>query len=265
MSYLSTNLKFLRVRLKNSQEEMAATLGMTRTKIASYEAGNSKNLPIDDLVSISNSFKISIDTLIKVDLKKVGELKLRELESGNDMYVSGTKLRVLATTVDANNNDNIEVVPIKAKAGYLAGFNDPEFIETLQTFQLPVLSNNRKYRMFQIEGDSMLPIANKSFIVAEYIDDWKQLKDGEACIVLTKNDGIAFKIVYNKLKTENCFLMHSLNPEFDDYKVHASEILEIWNFVSYFSRDLPKQNVNVSRLSELVDELKVEVQRLESN
>ena len=41
--------------------------------------------------------------------------------------------------VDSKNRDNIELVPVKAKAGYTAGYNDPEFISSLPTFQLPFL------------------------------------------------------------------------------------------------------------------------------
>lgn len=262
MSYLSTNLKFLRLRNKKSQEEMADALSMTRAKVASYEAGNSKNLPIDDLITLSGYFRISIDTLIKVDLKQVGELKLRELENGNDMYQAGTKLRVLATTVDKENKDNIEVVPVKARGGYMNGYNDPEFIETLPSFQLPVLSADRKYRMFQIEGNSMLPIGDKSFVVGEYVEDWRSIKDGEACVILTKDDGIVFKIVYNKLKTERTFLLHSLNSEYEDYTVKAADILEVWMFASYLSKEFPKQQADLGRIASLVDEIKEEVERI---
>src|SRR5665648_762449 len=80
------------------------------------------------------------------------------LESGFDVFVKGSKLRVLTTTVDSTNTENIELVPEKAKAGYMRGFADPEFVRELPVFQLPFLSPERKYRTFQISGDSMSPI-----------------------------------------------------------------------------------------------------------
>src|SRR6185369_16994492 len=128
----------------------------------------------------------------------LSEAQLHELETGHDSYIKGTKLRVLATTVDNENRENIEFVNIKAKAGYTAGYNDPEYISGLPTFQLPFLSPDRKYRTFQIDGDSMLPIPDKSYITAEYLTNWNDLKDGHAYIILTMDDGIVFKIAYNQ-------------------------------------------------------------------
>src|SRR5204863_2002257 len=112
--------------------------------------------------------------------------------------VRGTKLRILATTVDSKNKENIEVVPLKAKAGYKSGYADPEFIKGLPTFQLPILYNDRKYRMFQISGDSMLPIPDKSWVVGEYVENFNDIKDGHPYILLTNDEGIVFKMAYNQ-------------------------------------------------------------------
>src|SRR6185503_14118792 len=98
------------------------------------------------------------------------------------------------------NKENIEVVPLKAKAGYKNGYADPDFIKKLPTFQLPILFDDRTYRMFQIEGDSMLPIPPKSWVIAEFIENWYDIKTGQPCILLTQDEGIVFKIVYNELK-----------------------------------------------------------------
>lgn len=107
-------------------------------------------------------FGISIDSLIRVDLRTLGELKLRELEAGNDVYMRGGNLRVLAISVDKGNQENVEYVPIKAKAGYLSGYNDPEFIASLPRFSLPNLPRQGTYRIFPTVGDSMLPIPGEA-------------------------------------------------------------------------------------------------------
>src|SRR5437773_9738819 len=143
---------------------------------------------------------MSIDTLIKIDLTKLSARRLLELELGHDAFIKGSRLRVLATTVDNNNKENIEVVPIKAKAGYKNGYADPDFIAKLPVFQLPILFNDRKYRMFQISGDSMLPVPDKSWVIGEYIENWYDIKDGHPYVFLTQDEGIVFKIAYNELK-----------------------------------------------------------------
>lgn len=260
--FLESNLKLLRERKKINQEEISSQLGIKRSKYNSYENGVAINPPVDVLRSFSEYFKISVDTLLWTNLKKLKQSELINLEAGNDEYIRGAKIRVLATTVDSKNKDNIEIVPIKAKAGYLAEYNNPEFIESLQTFQLPVLSNNRKFRMFQIEGDSMLPIPDKSFIIAEFIENWNDIKNGQACIVLTKNEGIIFKEVTNNLKKDRTVLMHSLNPLFNDYSVEVSEINEIWKFVSYISSQLPERGLTLENIGGMLADVKNEVLKL---
>ena len=227
-NFFAQNVKFLRNRKKMTQETIASELKITRQKFKSYEMGYAKNPPLEDLMRFSEYFGINIDNILRIDLSKLSELKIRELES-NENYMTGTKLRILATTVDKDNNDNIEVVPVKAKAGYLRGMFDLEFIQSLPKFQLPFLDKGKKYRAFQLDGDSMLPIKESAFVVCEYIEDWKTIKDGIAYYIVTKDD-FAFKIVYNQIKNDGTLLMKSLNYQYKDYTVKAGEVREIWKY-----------------------------------
>ena len=86
----------------------------------------------------------------------------------------------------------IHFVPIKAAAGYLAGYADSEFIDELNTFTLPMLSGGN-YRAFEIIGDSMLPTPSGSIIVGEKIESMDDAKNGQAYIVVSKNEGIVYK------------------------------------------------------------------------
>jgi transcriptional regulator with XRE-family HTH domain len=129
--FFSANIKFLRERKKLSQEMMAESLGIGRSKLNALESGQTKAPQPEDLINCSNTFKISIDSLLKVELSKISELKLRELEAGTDIYLQGGNLRVLAITVDKDNKENMEYIPVKARAGYQAGYNDPEFLAAL--------------------------------------------------------------------------------------------------------------------------------------
>ena len=142
----NANIKLLRQRRKLTQDHVSGELGISRSTLNSYENGSVQNPTLEMLLAFSKYFRVSIDTLVKLDLSKLSEFQLGELERGHDVYVTGARLRVIATTVDSNNKENIEVVPIKAKAGYKNGFADPEFIQKLPTFQLPILFGDRKDR-----------------------------------------------------------------------------------------------------------------------
>ncbi len=237
--YFNTNIKLLRNRRKRTQDVVAGELNMSRSTLNSYENGSIKNPTLDALMMFSKYFRLSIDTMVKVDLSKLSDFQMSELEKGNDVYVTGSRLRVLATTVDSQNRENIEVVPLKAKAGYKNGFADPDFIKKLPTFQLPLLLSDRKYRMFQISGDSMLPIPDKSWVIGQYLENWYDMKDGDAYIILTQEEGLVFKVVENNLRKKKNVVLKSLNTVYKPYELHIGEIREVWKFCNYLSSELP--------------------------
>lgn len=259
--YFNKNLKLLRNRKGLTQEQLADAIGLSRANINNYE-----NLasfpPAEVLIEIAQFFRLSIDTILTVDLTDKSGKQIDELVNGTDIFVRGTKFRLLTTTVDSKNRDNIELVNQKAKAGYLNGHNDPEFIASLPTFQIPYLSKDKKYRMFQIEGDSMLPIPNKSYITAEYFNDWTLLKDGTPCVVVTREEGIVFKIVYNKYKNNRSFILRSLNSSYPEYEVAANDIFEIWRMVNYTTHEIPNTHVRAEELIEMVDNLKIKIKKM---
>jgi len=237
--FFAGNIKFLRERRKMSQETLASTLGLTRAKLAAIEAGNTKSPQPEDYLNFSEFFKISIDTLLKIDLPKLGELKIRELEAGNDVYIRGGNLRVLAISVDQSNNENVEYVPVKAKAGYMAGYNDPEFIASLPKYSLPNLPAGGTFRIFPSTGDSMLPVPENSDIITQYIEDWTAIKPNTPCVVILKGQqDFVFKMV--TVNADGTIMLKSLNHEYKPYSADASNVLEIWRFYAYTSREFPE-------------------------
>lgn len=259
----SKNIKFLRKRLGRTQDEVAYSLDMKRSTLSGYE--NEVAQPsVAVLIAFSNYFNVAIDTLIKVDLTSLPESQLRQLERGYDVYIKGSNLRVLTSTVDQDNEENIELVSEKAKAGYKSGFADPEYIRILPTFQLPFLSKQKKYRTFQISGDSMLPIPDGSFVTGEYVLDWNSIRDGQAYIILTIEDGIVFKVVENHIKDEGALTMHSLNSLYEPFSLPVSDIKEVWKFVHYISSEMPEANQEKDDLVNTVKQLSKEVKAIQT-
>ncbi len=260
----ASNIKFLRKRKCRTQDEVASSLNMKRSTLSGYE--NEVAQPnIEALLVLSKYYNISIDTLIKIDLTKLSEFYLSQLENGIDVFIKGSNIRVLTTTVDNNNNENIELIPEKAKAGYKNGFADLEYIKTLQTFHLPFLSKEKKYRTFQVCGDSMFPIPDGSWITGEFLQNWNLLHNRHAYIILTLDDGIVFKVVENKITTEGILTLHSFNPIYQSYDVPVNEIKEIWKFVNYISSELPQQNTYNDNLSQKIDVLQNDVNQMKKH
>ncbi|MDD2527679.1 MAG: LexA family transcriptional regulator [Lentimicrobiaceae bacterium] len=261
MNIFASNIKLLRQRRGRTQEEAAFAMNMKRSTLSGYE--NQVAQPgIEALLIISKYYGIAIDTLIKINLSALSESELSQLERGYDVYITGSKLRVLATTVDARNNENIELVNEKASAGYRTGFADPDYIKVLPMFHMPFLSKDKKYRTFQIKGDSMLPIPDGSWVTGEFVQNWNQVRDGHPYIVLTLEDGIVFKVAENRIKLDGRLVLHSLNPLYEPYAVDIKEVRELWKMVHYISSEMPEPNLPREELSNTVAILKKDMEKL---
>jgi transcriptional regulator with XRE-family HTH domain len=262
-TYFSSNIKFLRKRKSYTQDEVAERLSLKRPTLSGYE--NEISQPtITALITFSKFYNLAIDTLLNIQLDKLSELQLRQLEHGEDVFIKGGRLRVLATTINSDNNENIELVNEKAKAGYATGFADPEFISQLPRFQLPFLSKQKKYRTFQLSGDSMLPIPDGSWVTGEYLQDWNEIISGNAYIVFTIDDGIVFKVAENLIQKDGILRLYSLNPLYDPYDIPVSEIKEIWKFIHFISMELPEPMLPQTELLKTVASLKNDMNRVKN-
>jgi len=263
MNYFSSNIKLLRARRKRTQNDIAVSLNMRRTTINALE--NSISQPtVLQLQAFSKFFRIAIDTLINIDMQKLSESQFTDLENGFDVFIRGTNLRVIATTVDSRNEENIELVNEKAKAGYANGYADVEFIEKLPVFSLPFLSKEKKYRAFSISGDSMLPIPAGSIIIGEYIQDFYRIKSGNAYIILTREDGIVFKIVETQIGENKKLKLSSLNTAYKPFKINLSEVMELWEFTCYINSEIPDPPADLDKLMNSISELKKEFTKLKT-
>ena len=269
---INTNIKFCRRELALTQAQMADKLGIKRSLVGAYEEGRAEPR-LATLVNMSRLFGITLDQLVTTDFSKrknakaIGAMRAQEpaaASNGEDdtdppTSPAGGKLRILALTVDKDQNENIELVPQKAAAGYLNGYADPEYLEVLPKFRLPMLSQTGTCRAFEIAGDSMLPISSGTVIVGRYVEDWATIKDGTPCIVVSSKEGIVFKRVFNKLRSNAMLVLHSDNPNFSPYDINVDDVLEIWEAKSYISSTFPIAELSLERVASLVLDLQQQV------
>ena len=230
MNYLASNIRFLRKQKELTQDELALEIDVNRSMIGTYEEGRA--VPrIGVLQLLSVFFGVKIDDLINRDLSRGVSI---------DVDLKGANLRVLATVVDRDDREMITIVPVKASAGYMSGYGDREYIEQLPRFSFPVpeLGNERTRRVFQIRGDSMLPVQPGSYVLCEYLQDWTGLVDGETYVLLTLNDGIVYKRVYNQISQSNELILKSDNPDYRPYNIRINEVSELWKAIGVISFDL---------------------------
>jgi transcriptional regulator with XRE-family HTH domain len=256
--FFNSNLKFLRKAKGFTQDELAFELDLKRSQIGSYEEGRA-HPAYDKLAEIAKYFHISIDNIINKDLRLMKEVPLFTDEQLNTPILQPS--RILAITVDENNNENIEVVNVKAAAGYLNGYADPEYIKELQRFQLPFLPTGT-YRAFEIKGDSMQPLPSGSIVIGEYVEKIADIKDGMTYVVISSEDGIVYKRVFNKIEQDGLLVLKSDNPTYQSYNIKAQDILEIWKGVAHISHVNKGTDLSYQNILTLMQELKYEIQEL---
>jgi len=258
MNYFSVNLKFLRKSKNLTQTEFANKIGVNRSIIGSYEEGRAEPKLLT-LQNISHFFKVKIDDLLERDLSQ------RNTQEEKD--IAGNQLRILPIVVNDEQTESISMVPVKAAAGYLNGYADAEYIEDLKRFHMPFSElGEGSFRAFQIEGDSMKPIPSGSYIVAQYVENWNWINDGETYVVISKEDGVVYKRLENKLESEKKLVLHSDNAAYESYEVLANNLCEVWKAKAFLSFDLSdKRNGemnSIDNLTEVVLQLKKEVDNL---
>jgi transcriptional regulator with XRE-family HTH domain len=245
MSQAGKNLRYLRRLRGLTQEEFADRLEIKRSLLGAYEEERA-DPKLEVCEKISQIFKISLDELLLSDLS----------ESKGD-YLAKRRMQKLGQT----DRNIIQFVPIKAAAGYLAGYEDPEFIDELNTFTLPMVGSGN-YRAFEIVGDSMLPTASGSIIVGEKVDALDDVANNNAYIVVTRNEGIVYKRIQKNAKAKASLMLISDNPSYQPYQVSATEILECWSAQYIISKQQKHNKFDVDSLANIVTNLQAQVTSL---
>ena len=250
MSKIFSNLKFLRLQKGLSQEQLADNLNITRSRLGAYE--ENRNEPsIDLLIAISDFFHIAVDALVRGDLTKTNLDGLMKI---------GKNRMLFPVMIDEDGRDSVELVPLKASAGYLRGYADPEYMEKLPRMKLPFLPSG-KHRAFPIKGDSMPPIKEGSFVVAKYLDRIEDIKNGQTYIVVTKDDGISYKRIFNVNTKKGTMECHSDNKMYPPFTVGLKDILEVWEYTCCINMtDYKEEELNVGSIMNMLRNLQVEME-----
>ncbi len=235
-----------------SQEGLAEELKVSRSRIGSYEE-NRSSPTLEFLISLSDYFKLPIDILLRNDLTKSKDSSFIEI---------GDKRVLFPISIDEDGENLIEIVPVKASAGYLNGYDDPEYIEQLQKIKLPFLPTG-KHRAFPIKGDSMLPMKDGSFVIGKFIEDRSEITSGKTYVLITLNDGMVYKRVQNNIEASNTLQLISDNRNYKPYNVPINEVIELWEFVcSINTQEYSEQELKLSSIIGMFNELGVELKAL---
>ena len=254
--YLASNLKYLRKKSGKTQDALSSEVKIGRTTIANYESGISEP-NVETLVVFANYFGISLDDLLSKnmeDIIKSGEkdIVLKGVFASKPETGYSGMPRVIS--VDSGGNDNIIYVPVKARAGYLSGYGDVEFMESLPTFRLPGLSN-ATYRMFEVDGPSMAPnVLHGDRIIGEWVESLNDIRDNRVYVIVHEG-GVAVKRLVNRLKERGKLYLKSdtiaHRHEFPTLEIDPADVKEVWYGRMKISSDFSEPAEVYHRLADL--------------
>jgi transcriptional regulator with XRE-family HTH domain len=242
MSIAGKNLKYLRKLRGWTQEEFAAKLKIKRSLLGAYEEERA-DPRIEVLETIGDIFKLTLDELLRKDLN----------EQKGSNYLAKRRAQKLAAA-----SNTIQLVPVKAAAGYLAGYADPDFLDELNTFTLPMLTPGN-YRAFEIIGDSMLPTTSGSVIVGEKVNELEEVKTNQTYIIISRSEGIVYKRILKNNKSKNKLTLISDNSTYQPYQVNTEDVIEVWKAQMIISKANTQQRWDVNQLAGLVSNLQDQV------
>jgi len=229
MSHIASNLKYLRKKKGHTQQQFADLMEIKRSLVGAYEEDRAEP-KYELLKKFASHYDLTMDELVN---EKIDD-KWKPTPKGD-----ASSVRVLSITVNDDERENIELVPVKASAGYLNGYGDPDYISELPKFRLPIFKQGT-YRAFELKGDSMLPLQPGTIVICEYVEDWFDVKPSYTYVVISKSDGIVYKRIAHKFKEEKGLKLLSDNKSYDPYWVETGDILEIWKAKAFISTDFPE-------------------------
>lgn len=229
----SERLKVLRRKAELNQQQVATQIGKSRSRLATYETQQDIRLPYATLTKLAQLYKTTPE-YIEHGISAVSALE----------HTSGKYIRPLVVTVDNTRQENILFVPIKARAGYLLGYGDPEYIQSLYACSMPGFTNGT-FRIFEVEGYSMSnTLQPGDMVITRYVENWNNLSNDNVYVIVAKN-GICIKRIQNVIDKAAGVVIQSDNPEFATDFIPVDEIMEIWEAKALVSRSISRKPSDV--------------------
>lgn len=169
-----------------------------------------------------------------------------------DMFLDPSKENIGVS--DASNGKlvqyhfiNVPLIPVRARAGYLEGYGDPEYISEMPMF--PVITDRTfhgTYRCFEVEGDSMNDGTMSAIMDGDVIlgrevqrDLWRNklhLNQWKYYAIVHK-DGILIKQIVSHDTANGTIKCHSLNNIYgDDFILNLDDVYELYNLIRIVDR-----------------------------
>lgn len=253
---------------KGNNSEFGNKIGVNEANIRNYIAGTEPKFNV--LEKIANNFEINYEWLLTGNgemLKSEGAtevIKTPPVEIIAPIKVEGRSLmpKVIVLKDEDVEEERIPLVPVMAQAGYLQGYDDPQYIKELPMYNLPGMRNGT-FRIFQVEGLSMYPtLQSGSYVVGQFVEDWEHISDNRIYVVVS-TEGVIVKRVLNRIEKYGSLYCKSDNRVFPHINVKLKDVKEIWECKMHLSFDFLDPVPEYQKIADLEADVQFLKQRVE--
>lgn len=141
----------------------------------------------------------------------------------------------------------VRIVEVKAQAGYMRGYADPEYMDTL-----PVIYVNRdadhkgKFMAFTVSGDSMDDGTRRALCHGDIVlgkelqlHHWQnKLHFNQYLFIVVHEEGVMFKQIAAHNPETGDFTCHSFNPQYDDFTLNIKDVKQLFYIKKIVERSI---------------------------
>ncbi|MFZ2905295.1 MAG: helix-turn-helix transcriptional regulator [Cyclobacteriaceae bacterium] len=230
---MGANIKAIR-KLKNlSQEELATKIGVQKQHISGWE---------------NNKYQPSKDNLDKLALALgIKPIDVYNYSAEKHTIVSEPSFKYEAAVTDIEEV-KVPLVEYRAYAGYLRGYADQEYMESLPTITVErEMVRGGHYVCFTLMGDSMddgtwRALLDRDKVLGKELQrhHWQNKihLNSYPFIIVHKSEGIVCKDITAHDIEKGIITVHSRNPIYDDYQMNLNDVLQIFFVVQLVGRGM---------------------------
>jgi hypothetical protein len=226
----------IRKSLGLNQEDFGRKIGYSREVVSKVE--NGKMEPSKWFVEAVLKFQNDHNFLQSGhDVKILGKFSHEPRKFSQPFY------KQMQTLKNHPSEYLVPLVGIKAQAGYVKGFEQTDFIETLQKYSLPPGVNPKglEWSYFEVDGDSMEPTLSAGDILLTSLlphEDWNEVKSFCVYVILT-DEQLLVKRIYRKNEKEWILISDNFetNPQ---VSINLSKIKQVWTLRRHIRSKVPQ-------------------------
>lgn len=232
------NIKNIRQLYNLTQEEFATALGITRELVNKMEKGK---------CAISRATKMLINSFLE---ERKSENYSHEVVSDVQIFgAPSTKKHHLPYYLERREQKKetkpleVPLVGIKAQAGYVKGFEQVDYMDTLEKYSLPpgVNPTGAVWSYFEVDGESMEPtLFAGDIILASMLphEDWHDIKNFSVYILLTAEQ-LLVKRVY-RINDKEWVLISDNEEVAPQVRISVDAIKQVWTFRRHIRSRMPQ-------------------------